>query len=369
MSRTDGGTAGEGAGAEGTAAEGAGGDRRHVDALVRMSNLVTPMALRVAATLRLVDHLRAGATGAEALAKATGADADALARLLRHLAAAGVLAESGPGHYAPTAVGDLLADDHPSRQRSWLDLDQAVGRADLTFLGLREAVRTGRPQYEAHYGRPFWTDLSEDDALGASFDALMTTREDTAFAAPVAAYDWTRARHILDVGGAPGGLLTAILRAAPEARGTLLDLPGAAARARERIAATGTAGRIDVVGGDFFDELPVTADIVVLSFTLLNWSDPDALRILGRCRDALRPGGRIVLLERAEAPSGGTRTSDLYFSVLDLRMLVFLGGRVRTDREWAELAAAAGLDIVSKTGPLVSPKVPLDSCLWELAPR
>ncbi|WND35038.1 methyltransferase [Streptomyces sp. BB1-1-1] len=359
MSGTDGGTAGSGS----------GGAERPVDALVRMSNLVTPMALRVAATLRLVDHLRAGVTSPEALAGATGADADALARLMRHLAAAGVLEESGPGRYLPTRIGDLLADDDPSRQRSWLDLDQAVGRADLTFLDLREAVRTGSPQYEARYGAPFWSDLSADDELGASFDTLMTTREDAAFAAPVAAYDWSRARHVLDVGGAPGGLLSAILRAAPETRGTLLDLPGAAARARERIVAAGMDGRIDIVSGDFFDELPVSADVVVLSFVLLNWSDTDALRILGRCRAALRPGGRIVLLERAEAPPGGTRTSDLYFSVLDMRMLVFLGGRVRTDREWADLADAAGLDIVSKTGPLVSPNVPLDSCLWELAPR
>ncbi|MEJ1198999.1 MULTISPECIES: methyltransferase [unclassified Streptomyces] len=359
MSGTDGGTAGSGS----------GGAERPVDALVRMSNLVTPMALRVAATLRLVDHLRAGVTSPEALAGATGADADALARLMRHLAAAGVLEESGPGRYVPTRIGDLLADDDPSRQRSWLDLDQAVGRADLTFLDLREAVRTGSPQYEARYGAPFWSDLSADDELGASFDTLMTTREDAAFAAPVAAYDWSRARHVLDVGGAPGGLLSAILRAAPEARGTLLDLPGAAARARERIVAAGMDGRIDIVSGDFFDELPVSADVVVLSFVLLNWSDTEALRILGRCREALRPGGRIVLLERAEAPPGGTRTSDLYFSVLDMRMLVFLGGRVRTDREWADLADAAGLDIVSKTGPLVSPNVPLDSCLWELAPR
>lgn len=358
MSPTDAGTVG-----------GAGADERPVDALVRMSNLVTPMALRVAATLRLVDHLRAGATSSEALAEATGAAPDALSRLMRHLAAAGVLEETGPGRYAPTRIGDLLADDDPSRQRSWLDLDQAVGRADLTFLDLREAVRTGRPQYEARYGKPFWTDLSEDGELGASFDTLMTAREDEAFAAPVAAYDWSRAGHVLDVGGAPGGLLSAVLRAAPGARGTLLDLPGAAERARGRIAAAGMDGRIDVVGGDFFDELPVSADVVVLSFVLLNWSDADALRILGRCRDALRPGGRIVLLERAEAPAGGTRTSDLYFSVLDMRMLVFLGGRVRTDREWAGLAGAAGLDIVSRTGPLVSPNVPLDSCLWEMAPR
>jgi arminomycin 4-O-methyltransferase/SAM-dependent hydroxylase len=339
-----------------------------VDALVRLTDLVTPMALRVAATLRLVDHLRAGLTSPAALAEATDTDEDALRRLIRHLVAVGVLAEVAPDHLVPTDLGQLLAEDHPSRQRSWLDLTQAVGRADLAFLRLGEAVRTGRPVYESEYGLPFWQDLSADPALGASFEDLMTSREDAAFAAPVAAYDWSGARHVLDLGGAPGGLLSAIVRAAPDLRGTLLDLPGPAARARDRIAAAGLADRIDVVEGDFFAESPLSADLVLLSFVLLNWSDEDARRILRRCVEALEPGGRILLLERAEkSGSAVTTTADLYFSVLDMRMLVFLGGRVRTRKEWSALASSAGLLVESVVSPITSATVPLDSCLIELA--
>jgi SAM-dependent methyltransferase len=343
-------------------------DAQPIDRLLGLADLVTPMAVRVAATLRVVDHLRAGTTDPAALAEATGTDADALLRLLRHLAAVGVLAETAPGRFAPTEVGDLLADGHPAMQRSWLDLSQAVSRADLAFLRLLDAVRTGRPVYEDLHGRPFWADLSADPTLGASFDALMATEEEAAFAVPVAAYDWRGVRHVLDVGGGTGGLLKAVARAEPGVRGTLLELPGPAARARERTAEAGLADRIEVVEGDFLDELPVTADVVVLSFVLLNWPDDDARRILKRCADALEPGGRILLYERADVPVGAAKqASDLFFSVLDMRMLVFLGGRVRTTEEWSALVASAGLTVVSAAAPLRSPTVPFESALLVLA--
>ncbi|QEU96258.1 methyltransferase [Streptomyces kanamyceticus] len=344
-------------------------DGTPMDALISMCDLVTPMALRVAATLRLTDHMLSGATTADALAGATGSDSGALHRLVRHLAAVGVYREGEPGTFAPTDVGLLLADDHPVQQRHWLALDEPIGRADLAFTQLLEAVRTGRPTYEALYGRPFWDDLSAEPELGESFDRLMATEEEAVHAAPVAAYDWSGVRHVLDVGGAPGGFLQSVVRHAPHVRGTVLDLPGPADRTRGRLTAMDPNAPIDVVGADFFDELPVRADLVLLSMVLLNWQDDDARRILLRCREALEPGGRILLRERAEPQKDATvSTSDRYFSVLDMRMLVFLGGRVRTEEEWTALAASAGLAVTSLVTPISSPVVPFDFCLIEMSP-
>lgn len=340
-----------------------------MDTLISMCDLVTPMALRVAATLRLTDHMLSGATTADTLAEATGTDSGALHRLVRHLAAVGVYRESAPGTFTPTDVGLLLSDDHLVQQRHWLALDEPIGRADLAFTGLLESVRTGRPSYEALYGRPFWEDLSAVPELGESFDRLMATEEEAVHAAPIAAYDWSRVRHVLDVGGAPGGFLRSVVRHAPHVRGTVLDLPGPADRTRVRLTTSDPDTPIDVIGGDFFDELPVTADLVLLSMVLLNWQDDDARRILGRCRDALEPGGRILLRERAEPRKDAVvSTSDRYFSVLDMRMLVFLGGRVRTDEEWTELAASAGLAVTSLISPIGSPVVPFDFSLIEMSP-
>ncbi|GAA2719513.1 MULTISPECIES: methyltransferase [Streptomyces] len=314
--------------------------------LRQLGNLVTPMAVRVAATLRLVDHLQAGTTDMAGLAERTGTDARALERLVRHLVVMGVLEGGEDGtSLRPTALGRLLADDHPAQQRAWLDLGGAVARADLAFTGLLDAVRTGRPAYPDRYGRPFWEDLSADPALAASFDALMACDGNAAYDAPAAALDWTGVRHVLDVGGGDGALLASVARAAPEVRGTLLELPGPAARARQAVAEAGLADRITVVDGDFFDPLPVTADVVVLSFVLLNWPDDDALRLLRRCADAVEPGGRLLVLDRADADGDG---ADRFIgTLLDLRMLVFMGGRVRTCDEVLALADSAGLTNLS----------------------
>src|SRR3954447_19636116 len=95
------------------------------------ADLVTPMASGVAATLRLADHVAAGTRTAGALAAAVDADQDALGRLLGHLVTAGVLSRAGGGSYGLTALGEQLRDDHPDGVRAWIDLEGAIGRADL----------------------------------------------------------------------------------------------------------------------------------------------------------------------------------------------------------------------------------------------
>ncbi|MER6715258.1 MULTISPECIES: methyltransferase [unclassified Streptomyces] len=315
--------------------------------LKNLGNLVTPMAVRVAATLRLVDHLLAGAGTVADLAARTDTHPQALARLVRHLTVVGVLEGGEPDRpLRPTRLGLLLADGHPAQQRAWLDLDGAVSHADLAFTGLLDVVRTGRPAYSGRYGRPFWEDLSADRELADSFDALMSCDEQLAYEAPADAYDWSAVRHVLDVGGGNGGLLAAIAQRAPHVRGTLVELAGPAERARRRFEDAGIDDRVTVAEGDFFKPLPVTADLVLLSFVLLNWSDEDALTILRRCVQALEPGGRILVLDRADVEGDG---ADRFFStLLDLRMLTFMGGRVRTRDEVVALAGAAGLALASE---------------------
>jgi arminomycin 4-O-methyltransferase/SAM-dependent hydroxylase len=322
------------------------------------------MVVRVAATLRLVDHIEAGVTSPAALAAKTGTDPHTLLRLMRHLVAIHLLAQPAPDRFVATAIGKLLASDHPAAQRAWHDLTQAVARADLAFTRLLDAVRSGRPTYESVYGKPFYDDLAATPELRESFDSLLACDQDVAYDAPTAAYDWTAVKHVLDVGGGLGGFVTAIARAAPDVRATLLERPGTADAARRCIAAEGMSDRIEVVEGDFFAPLPRTADVVILSFVLLNWSDEDARRILARCRGVLAPGGRILVYERDDPPEASTNED---FTELDLRMLVFLGGRLRTRDEWTALARTARL-VVESVSRLPSPTVPYELSLLVLAP-
>lgn len=311
-----------------------------------MADLFTPMALRVAATLRLADHIAAGADSLPALAQRTGSDQDALGRLVDHLVSVGVLLRSGgaAGALSLSDLGEQLRDGHPGDGRAWLDIDGPVGRAELSALRLLDSVRTGAPAYPLIYGRGFWDDLAAQPALSESFDALMASR--LRFEAPLVAagYDWGALGHLVDVGGGDGTLLAAILTAHPGLRGTLVDLAGPARAASRKLAEASLGDRCEVLAGSFFDPLPATgAGAYLLSGVLHDWDDEHAVAILRRCVEAAGGAGRVLVIEEGlrEDPDSPLRTE------MDLRMLAYTGGRERTLRDFEQLAARARLRLAA----------------------
>jgi len=305
-----------------------------------MADLATPMAVRVAATLRIADHITRGLRTAPALAEAAGADADALGRVLRHLVTVGVLRRDQSDRYVLTARGEVLRDDHPAGMRAVLDLEGAIGRADLSFVQLLHTVRTGEPAFPAQFGRSFWDDLAADPTRSASFDQQMAA--DVAAWAPdiVAAYDWGSLGHVVDVGGGNGALLATLLREHPDLRGTVLDLPGAAEAARKALTAAGLADRSAAVTGSFFDPLPPGAGGYLLCAVLHDWDDAAAHAILRRCAEAAGTNGRVFVVEKLVTDTDN-RTE------MDLRVLVYFGGRERGLAEITALAADAGLRVAA----------------------
>lgn len=308
------------------------------------ADLVTPMAIRVAATLRLADHIAAGRQTTEALAAAVDADRDALGRLLGHLVTAGVLSRAGTGTYSLTALGEHLRDDDPEGIRPWIDLEGAVGRADLCFVQMLHTVRTGEPAFPRHFGLGFWDDLSADPGRAASFDALMGARLVADAPAVAAAYPWGTLGHVVDVGGGNATLLIAILRAHGDLRGTVVDLPGPVARAEQAIASASLGHRAGTQVGSFFDPLPAGAGGYVLSGVLHDWDDEDALRILHRCADAASETGKVLVVDHIGDAQGSTPDTEGA-----LRMLCYVRGRERSLDQLGELATSAGLQVSSVT--------------------
>jgi hypothetical protein len=291
------------------------------------ADLVTPMAIRVAATLRLADRIAAGTRTSEALAAETDVDPDALRRVLDHLVSAGVLTHSDG--YGLAAIGEELRDAEGIR--AWLDLEGAIGRADLCFTELLHSVRTGEPAFDRRFGRPYWEDLSADSALSASFDALMGARLVADAPEVAVAYPWATLGHVVDVGGGDGSLLIAILRAHPGLRGTVFDLAGPASRAEEAIAEAGLGDRAGAQAGSFFDALPAGAGGYVLSGVLHDWDDEHAARILRRCAET---SGTTLVVDHF----GAARNTEG-----DLRMLCYVQGRERTLDQLGVLAGTVGL--------------------------
>lgn len=309
--------------------------------LTQLTDLVTPMVVRVAATLRLADHIAAGTTAVGDLAEATGTDAGALGRVLRYLAVRGVFIEqpAGSGHYLLTGPAEFLLSEHSSDVQRMLDLTGGMGHADLSVVGLLDAVRTGEASYPAVHGTDLWTDFDRHPRYTASFDAVMSGRPVSPL--PVLlTLDWADVRHLVDVGGGNGDTLTQIVqKQAAHLRGTIVERAHTASAAREAINAAGLDEQCAVVTGNFFDPLPAGADAYLLSMVLHDWLDDDAIRILGRCADAVAPGGRVLIGDLA-----ATGEEDLeVFTHLDMRMLAYFGARERTVADFDRLAAAVGL--------------------------
>src|SRR6478736_8429468 len=293
------------------------------------------MALRVAATLRVADAIAAGVTTGPELAARLDVAADPLLRVLEHLVTAGFLRRDGDGTYALTDDGQWLRDDHPEGIRAAVDLDGALGHADLSVVELLHSVRTGEPAFDRHYGRGYWEDLAESPSRAASFHAQMGRQAAVEAPAVAAACDWGSLGEVVDVGGGDGSLLIALLRAHPTLRGTVLDLTTPAQTAARALAAAGLADRGRAVAGSFFEALPHGAGGYILSRVIHDWDDDQARRILRRCADAARSaGGKVFVIED---------TGDGVSTEMDLRMLTYVRGRERNLEALTALADGAGL--------------------------
>ncbi|MET0460598.1 MAG: siderophore-interacting protein [Ilumatobacteraceae bacterium] len=322
--------------------------------LAALSDLFTPYAIRVAVDLGLVDAIAAGATTTDALASVCGADPISLAALVAALAAKDVLGVSPAGAVTIGRLGDLLRADHPGDWPQRLRTDGIDGHFDLAWAGLATTVRTGRPGYETVVGEPFWQHLAIDDRLAASFDEMLEEWSDEWAPHVAAGHDWTAYGHIMDVGGGTGRLLVELLRVAPDAVGTVVDLPATTARATAVLAAAGHAERAVAIAADFFGPLP-HADAVVLAQVLHDWPDDDAVRILLRCREALDGSaeGRVLVIERGAAgpAAHGIEHADEHddgdHHGMTLLMRNLFGARERSGDELAELADRAGLRVVA----------------------
>lgn len=296
-----------------------------------LADLITPMSVRAAATLRLCDHLDAGVTDLETLARRTGTQPSALEVLVRHLVSVGVLAEDD-GVLSLARLGKQLRV-----AQDFLDVERSVGRSELSLVHLIHAVRTGRPAYDVLFGRSFWDDLAARPEMKATFDDMTDRHLDTELAPLLEAYPWDGVRHVTDLGAGNGALLTRLLDRDPHLRGTVLDLPGNTRVAEQNLAAAGLAERCSVIGGDFFARLPPTgADTYVLSSVLHDWDDRSTRAILRRVGEALEPGHRLLVID-------SFIEQDRDDTTMDLRMLALFGGRQRTVAQMQQLAAAAGL--------------------------
>jgi acetylserotonin N-methyltransferase len=300
-------------------------------------------AMFAALALGVFDRLEAGPATVAELASALPADADALERLLDANVSLRLLTRDA-GRYANTPAATVyLSKSSPRRMTGYINYSN-------TFLwklwaNLEDAVREGTHRWKQTFGLE-----------GGIFDYFFRTEEAKReflmgmhgfgqISSPevVAAFDLGRFRKLVDLGGATGHLVIAACRRYPALQALVFDLPPVVPLARETVAASDVAGRIDVVAGDFFaDPLP-PADLFSLGRILHDWSTDKIRLLLGKVHDRLPPGGALLIAEKLLADD---KTGPQPALLQSLNMLVCTEGKERTPAEYRTLLTDAGFSQV-----------------------
>jgi len=334
----------------GTTLEGPGGTE-----LARI--LDGAMAAQVAAVLARLgvpDLLAGGPRPAGEIARELGTAPDPLGRVMAAAAVFGLLRRDETGRYSLAPPGAMLRSDAPGSARSF-----AAGFLSpplwASYGRLTRVVASGQAADPAAPGGIYddFRDHPEEARWFARAMSGVTSLLVSQLTA--AAFRPLGGSRFVDVGGSTGTLLAYLLQAVDGSTGVLFDREEALLEAPAFLAEAGLSGRADLVTGNFLDEVPAGGDVYVLSHILHNWNDEMVRVIAGNCHRAGRPGSSLLVIEyllpEGPEPSVG--------HLLDLIMLMTLGGRERTRAQHEALLGEAGWALARDT--------PLDQVLpWHV---
>jgi hypothetical protein len=305
--------------------------------------------LRLVADLGVADRIAPdGRMALNDLAEDRGVQSQPLVRVLRALAAFGVFSVTADGSIAHTPRSRLLRSDAPNSMHHAARFWTAPG--SWNSWGMLDVALTGGVPHEAAWNMNRFDYLHTHPDEARVFDAMMANFPDNRHAAVAAAYDFSGARLIADIGGGNGAALRHILARFPMPRGLVFDQEDVV---RSIQPGELMGGRIEVAGGSFFEGVPAGADLYMLIRVLHNWSDGDCLRILRACRAAMTPDALLLLGEQIleRDPARGRPTNYL----VDVQMMAMFGSpRERTEDEFRGLLADSGF-LLRRVLPTESP--------------
>ena len=298
-------------------------------------------AVYVIGKLGIPDLLQSGPKTAEELASATETHAPSLFRILRALVSVGVLSSTEGDRFAQTPLSETLVTDAPGSLR-WFAVSELGQEHYPAWGNLMHSVKTGEIAFDNFFGVDIWKYFQQNPDDAAVFNNSMSNMTAAVNEAITSLFDFSQFGTVVDVGGGHGGLITAILNKNPELKGVLFDAPEVIEGARPKIEAAGLADRVETVAGNFFQAVPEGGDAYIMKWIIHDWDDEKSNTILRNCRSRMKANGRLILVD-----SVVPQTDEPHFSkFIDLNMLVMTGGKERTEKEFAELLAAAGFRLL-----------------------
>jgi len=297
-----------------------------------------------AVSLGVFDALSSGPKPLTVLARELRTDADALERLLDACVGLQLLRRGERGYENSPPAAAYLAKNSPRRLTGYIHYSNDV--MWKLWSNLEDAVREGTHRWNQTFGwdGPIFANFFRSEEAKREF--LMGMHGFGLISSPriVAAFDLSRFRSLVDLGGATGHLAIAACERYPAMRAVVFDLPEAMPLAGEIVGASGVAERIRLMPGDFFtDDLP-PGDLFALGRILHDWTEEKIVRLLTRIFERLAPGGALLIAEKLlDDDKSGPRWAQLQ----SLNMLTCTEGKERTIGEYEALLKQVGFAQVS----------------------
>ncbi|MCW2706659.1 MAG: O-methyltransferase [Frankiales bacterium] len=273
------------------------------------------------------------------LAGRVDCDPATLHRLLRAAATFGAVKMASDGTVRASRLTRVLHCDDVHAVGDWCRYLSSSAHQQA-WADLATSVRTGQPAFRRVHGQSLFDRFAahpdESDHFNRGLAGL--TLADAPFV--IAALDPPYQGVVCDIAGGRGVLLAEILHARPELRGILVESEGVLAESKAYLGERGLLDRVELVAGDMFAPLDVTADLYLLKWILHDWDDATCVRLLKGVAATMPEGARLAVVEGIQDRS----VVDPRFSMIDLEMLVVTeDGRERSADELRALLTDAGL--------------------------
>jgi acetylserotonin N-methyltransferase len=290
-----------------------------------------------AVSLGVFDALASGPLSATALAERLKLDPGALERLLDGCVCLQVLSKQGSLYENTPTASVYLCKESPARMTGYLNYSNEI--LWKMWANLEGAVREGTNRWQETFGwdGPIFSSFFKTEAAMREF--LMGMHGLLSSPQVVTAFDLSRFRRLVDLGGATGHLVIAACEHYPQLKGAVLDLPQTGGLAREIVGASAAANRIEVIAGDFFVDVLPEADIYSLGRILHDWTEAKCLALLTRIFDRLPSGGALLVAEKL---LNDDKSGPRWAVMQNLGMLLYTEGKERTLPEYTALLRQVG---------------------------
>jgi len=291
-----------------------------------------------AVSLGVFDHLAEAGTAQE-LASALQVQTEPLERLLDACVGLKLIHRNGL-HYEnlPVAQAYLCRKGPQSLTGYILYSNEVLFRL---WSYLEDAVREGTPRWKQSLG-----------SEGSIFDHFFRTPEakhtflqgmhglGTLSSPAVAqAFDLSRFKQLVDLGGATGHLAIAACERFPDLRAVVFDLAEVIGAAQIHVSQSPARGRIRTAAGDFFRDELRERDRCARGRIVHDWPDEKVHALLRKIYRTLPHGGGLLL---AEKMLHDDKSGPVSAQLQSLNMLVCTEGKERSLEEYRQLLEAAG---------------------------